>query len=503
MTHSVVTLSLDVPASRVAAANTAPVLDDRPCVLYWMIAARRGTWNFGLQRAVEWASRLGKPLVVLEALRAGYPWASDRFHAFVLQGMADNRRHFSGSGARYYAYVEPAPGAGRGLLEALACEAAVIVTDDFPAFFLRRMVAAAAARSPVRLETVDSNGLVPMRASPGPFPTAYAFRRFLQKTLPAHLQAFPKPDPLQGLALPRPPRLPDRIASRWPEAGDALLAASGDALAILPIDHSVGIVATRGGTEAASAALDRFLADRLSRYLDDRAHPDRDASSGLSPYLHFGHVSAHQVFSALMTRERWTTRALSTSASGRREGWWGASPAAESFLDELITWRELGYAACHHQAEHDRYESLPGWARDTLAARAADRRAHVYSLDEFERARTHDRVWNAAQTQLVREGRLHNYLRMLWGKKILEWTATPQDALAVMVELNNKYALDGRDPNSYSGIFWVLGRYDRPWAPQRPIFGSIRYMSSENTLRKLRMKEYLRRYAPEAPGLIT
>jgi len=169
----------------------------------------------------------------------------------------------------------------------------------------------------------------------------------------------------------------------------------------------------------------------------------------------------------------------------------------------LITWRELGYVTCHHQADYDRYQSLPGWARDTLAARAVDRRAHVYSLDQFERALTHDRVWNAAQAQLVREGRLHNYLRMLWGKKILEWTANPQDALAVMVELNNKYALDGRDPNSYSGIFWVLGRYDRPWAPQRPIFGSIRYMSSENTLRKLRMKEYLRRYAPDAPGLVT
>jgi deoxyribodipyrimidine photo-lyase len=161
-----------------------------------------------------------------------------------------------------------------------------------------------------------------------------------------------------------------------------------------------------------------------------------------------------------------------------------------------VTWRELGYNMCTRRDDFDRYESLPDWARETLADHAADDRDYVYSLEQFESAQTHDRLWNAAQTQLAQEGRLHNYLRMLWGKKILEWTAAPQDALAVMIELNNKYALDGRDPNSYSGIFWVLGRYDRAWGPERPIFGKIRYMSSENTARKLRVKEYLERYAP-------
>jgi deoxyribodipyrimidine photo-lyase len=150
---------------------------------------------------------------------------------------------------------------------------------------------------------------------------------------------------------------------------------------------------------------------------------------------------------------------------------------------------------CHHRADYERYESLPGWARATLDAHAADERSHVYPLDAFESSDTHDPLWNAAQTQLRREGRIHNYLRMLWGKKILEWTASPREALAVMIELNNKYALDGRDPNSYSGIFWVLGRYDRPWAPERPVFGTIRYMSSENTARKLRGRKYVERYA--------
>jgi deoxyribodipyrimidine photo-lyase len=268
---------------RVAEANTAPVLENRPCVLYWMIAARRGTWNFGLQRAAEWASRLGKPLVVLEALRSGYPWASDRFHAFVLQGMADNRRHFSSTGARYYAYAEPAPGAAADCSRHWRARPPSS-SPTTSAFFLRRMVAAVSTRVPVRLETVDSNGLVPLRASPGPFPTAYAFRRFLQKTLPAHLQAFPKPDPLQGLALPGSPRLPDHITARWPRPA-TLAAAAGEALAALPIDH-------RGSSpreEAPRPHPPRSIgfAERLARTLTI-GPPDHDASSGLSPYLHFG-----------------------------------------------------------------------------------------------------------------------------------------------------------------------------------------------------------------------
>jgi deoxyribodipyrimidine photo-lyase len=167
-------------------------------------------------------------------------------------------------------------------------------------------------------------------------------------------------------------------------------------------------------------------------------------------------------------------------------------PSAEAFLDQIVTWRELGFNLCWQRTDYDRYASLPEWARRTLAAHAADTREHVYGLEPFEAAATHDPLWNAAQRQLVREGRIHTYLRMLWGKKILQWTPSPEAALAVMVELNNKYAVDGRDPNSYAGIFWVLGRYDRAWGPERPVFGTVRYMSSVNTARKVRVKDYLR-----------
>lgn len=183
----------------------------------------------------------------------------------------------------------------------------------------------------------------------------------------------------------------------------------------------------------------------------------------------------------------WDPSRLADRPTGRREGWWGLPPGAEAFLDELVTWRELGYGFCFHRADYDRYASLPDWARRTLDDHAVDRRPELYSRRALETAATADPVWNAAQHQLLVDGRIHNYLRMLWGKKVLAWSRSPRAALLTLIELNNKYAVDGRDPNSYTGIFWTLGRFDRPWGPVRPIFGTVRYMSSSATLRKLRL----------------
>jgi len=177
------------------------------------------------------------------------------------------------------------------------------------------------------------------------------------------------------------------------------------------------------------------------------------------------------------------------------------SDSAESFLDELVTWRELGFNMNAHRDDYDRYESLPEWARETLEAHETDRRPGLYGLDELERAGTDDPLWNAAQRQLLREGRIHGYLRMLWGKRILEWTPTAREALSVMIHLNDKYATDGRDPNSYSGIFWVLGRYDRPW-PERPVFGRVRSMTSASTGRKVRLQRYLERFGERGQGTL-
>jgi deoxyribodipyrimidine photo-lyase len=487
-----------VPSLRIRAVSEAPVRPERPMVLYWMTASRRTRANFALDHAVAQARVLGKPLVVLEALRVGYPWASDRLHQFVIDGMAANQRALAGRTAvTYFPYLEPAPGEGKGLLKALAAHAAVVVTDDFPSFFLPRMTEAAADQLDVRLDVVDSNGLLPIRAVETVFPTAYAFRRALQKTLPAHLPQRPSADPVAGLPELRSWSLPAALTERWPDLNRWREA--GGTLASLPIDHAVAPVELTGGAEAALSRLTAFLEHDLARYGDIRNVPDQDVTSRLSPYLHFGHLGIHDVFDRLMAREGWLGH-LPTKATGAREGWWGVSPAAEGFLDEIVTWRELGYNFTARRPDYAEYESLPGWARQSLDAHADDPREHLYTLEQFATAQTHDPLWNAAQRQLVREGRIHNYLRMLWGKKILQWTASPREALAVMIELNNKYALDGRNPNSYTGIFWVLGRYDRPWAPERPVFGVIRYMTSENTARKVSVKQYLRRYASE-PGL--
>ena len=479
-----------VPAERITTVNRAPLRMDGDYVLYWMIAARRTGYNFGLQRAVEHAVRLRKPLVVLEALRCAHRWASARFHQFVIDGMRDNARGFQRAGVRYLPYLETTSHEGRGLLAALAANAAVVVTDDFPCFFLPAMVAAASGAVAVAMETVDSNGLLPLRTASKVHLTAYSFRRALQGDLPAHLPQRPLKDPLAALGGPQP-ELPVAVTSRWPDALAWLDA--GGTLGALPVDQRVGPVELRGGQSVARAALQHFLAHGLPEYGAGRNHPDREASSGLSPYLHWGHLSSHEVFEAIMTREGWlgdTPR----RATGAREGWWGVSANAEAYLDQLITWRELGFNFTSRRDDYDRFESLPAWALATLETHEADVREWVYDLETLEQSRTHDPLWNAAQRQLVSEGRMHNYLRMLWGKKILQWSATPRDALAAMIELNNKYALDGRNPNSYSGIFWVLGRYDRPWFPERPIYGVVRYMTSESAARKLRLREYLTRY---------
>jgi deoxyribodipyrimidine photo-lyase len=480
-----------VPPIRIRELNRNPVRTDARFVLYWMTACRRPKWNYGLQRAAEWAQRLTQPLLVLEALRCDYPWASDRLHAFILQGMRQNSAHFERVPASYYPYVETSKGAGKGLIEALSCDASVVVADDYPAFFLPRMLTAAALKVSVLMEAVDSNGLLPMRAASQAFPTAFAFRRFLQKELPIHLRELPREDPLTGLELPLSGSPLKDVLEKWAPASPGMLDAGPDFLRSLPLDHRVTPVLTQGGWQTAVDTWRTFLRSRLSTYPLDRNHPDEHATSGLSPYLHFGHLSAHQVFSELTEAEEWLIEKTSRSSTGKRSGWWGMSEGAEAFLDQLITWRELGFNMCTFRGDYDRYDSLPQWARDDLQLHASDPRSSLYSLEQFEAAETHDTLWNAAQRQLIEEGTIHNYLRMLWGKKILEWSASPREALAIMIELNNKYALDGRDPNSYSGIFWILGRYDRPWGPIRPVFGKIRYMSSANTLRKLKVLEYL------------
>ncbi len=477
-----------VPAARIRPLNGgAPVRPTGRYVLYWMIAQRRLRHSFALDRAIEHARELNKPLLVFEPLRVDYAHASARFHRFVLDGMDDNEEEAEQAGVRYLRYVEPTQGAGKGLLSALAEDACVVVADDHPSFHVPRMTAAAAGQIETAIEAVDGNGLLPFREADRRFTTAYSFRRHLQKTLPVHLARVPYAHPLRRIEGMPKAVVPRSILQRWPSASE---------LDDLPIDHEVTAVESLpGGPVAGRERLQRFVAERLARYAEGRNDPADDMSSGLSPYLHFGHVGAHEIFAAVVRDQSWRLNDVAPLANGKREGWWGMDAGAEAFLDQLVTWREIGVNTCVQLPDdYMSLSSLPDFAQATLAKHARDERAHLYDLEELEGAATHDDIWNAAQRQLVREGTIHNYLRMLWGKKILEWTASPEEALEVMIHLNDKYALDGRDPNSYSGILWCLGRHDRAWGPERPIFGTVRFMSSDSTRRKLNLKAYLERY---------
>jgi len=458
-----------------------------------MIAHRRVTWNYSLQAAAEAANKLGKPLIIFEALRIGIKWSSPRFHQFVIQGMRDTAESCASTHAFYFPYVEERAGHGKGLLNTLAKSACQVFTDEFPCFFLPNMVRSAASNLSVRLTQVDSNGILPLRATDRHFTTAFSFRRHLQKTLPRHLTEFPLASPLDTLNKPLDPHLLLPVQSIWPAAEpQRLLQGSLESLAL---KSNVPPAPDEGGSCEAQRRLSDFLQLKMHRYHIDRNATENGSASGLSPYLHFGHISAHEIVSRIWQSCSWTPDNIGLKTTGSRTGWWGLPDYAETALDQLITWRELGYVFnFHNPNDYDRFESLPPWAKETMNIHRSDPRPTVYSFEELDNAATHDPLWNAAQQQLRHEGRIHNYLRMLWGKKIYQWSPSPEIALENLIELNNTYALDGRNPNSYSGICWILGRFDRAWGPERPIFGKLRYMTSESTARKLKVKAYMKRY---------
>ncbi len=457
---------------RVRPLNDAPI-GDGP-VVYWMTAQRRLEWNHALDHAVARAGELQRGLVVVEALRADHPYACDRFHAFVQHGMQENAERAKLAGAAYHPFIEPEPAAGKGLLAALARDAALIVADDHPGFFFPRMLAAA-ARLPRRIEAVDAVGVMPLHATPKAFTAAVHFRRFLQREMVPHLMQRPSDAPLEQAP---PGDVPASVLDGWPAT-----------LRSPVLGGPAPVEATPGGRNEARARLDAF---ETGRYLE-RNHPDAEAESGLSPHLHFGHIGSAEIVWHILEQEDWHPGRIGES-KGQRAGWWGLSEGAEAFLDQVITWRELGHVEALHNPDWMAYDSLPRFARDTLADHERDRDA-PYDLATLEAAATDDELWNAAQRQLLHDGVIHNYMRMLWGKKILEWAPDSHTALEWMFHLNDSYALDGRDPNSVSGIMWCLGRYDRGWT-ERAVFGKVRCMTSDSARKKLRMDRYLERWAP-------
>lgn len=483
-----------VSPDRVRLLHDAPIRSGGRLVLYWMTAARRSTYSHALQRSVAWARQLRRPLVVLEPLTLDTRRASDRLHRFTLQGMADNQAAFRDSPVVYWPHVETEPGESAALVAALAAHAALVVLDDHPSSPGFGGAAEFPFGQGVRVEAVDSNGLIPMRAVDRAYARAVDFRRFVQRTLPVSFEP-PLVDPVAGADLEAGVDLPEGLLSR--HHGDANRALLAVDVRDLRIDHDIAPAPLVGGPDAGRRRLLTFVSEDLCRYAESSRQLHPAVQSGLSPYLSFGHVSAHEIFASVADNERWSPLRTAEDARGRRAGWWGMSEGAEAFLDQLVVWREIGFNAATWLPDHDRYESLPAWAQETLADHVDDVRPAVYDLETLAAGRTHDALWNAAQRQLVEEGAMPGYLRMLWGKKVLRWSPDPRQALHTLVELNDRHALAGRDPNAISGIFWVFGRYDRPWFPERPVLGRVRYMSTRSAMRKLRgVRDYIERYTP-------
>ncbi len=422
---------------------------ERPYVLYWMRVAVRDHENPALDAAVAAANALDVPVLVYHAVSERYPFASDRHHTFILEGARDCARGLGRRGIAYALHVER-PGARGPFLRLLAEEAALVVTEDAPVPPLAEWTTGLAvhlAKKGVALLAVDASCVVPMPLVLKRYDRAFAFRRDSRRMASASLAR-----PWQDVEPTRPPSVPTLpfepvAAEELDERRIARLVAD------CAIDHAVGPVRElRGGSVAGYARWEAFRAAGLAKYAARRNDASIDGTSRLSPWLHYGHVSPLRI-----ARE-----AAQSSGAG-----------ADKFLDELLIWREVAWHFAAHTPDLESLDALPDWARRALDAHAEDAR-EVLSLERLERGRTGDALWDLAQRSLVAHGELHNNVRMTWGKAVPGWTATPEDARLTLVTLNHRYALDGRDPSSYGGLYWCLGLFDRPFTPEQPVLGTIR-----------------------------
>jgi len=432
-------------------------------VLYWAQMNRRVDSNQALLFAAQLANQHKLPLLVYEGLTCWYPYASDRMHTFVLEGVPETERRLKKLGVGYVFHLRRKRGEPDDAFYRLAHDAAAVVTDDYPVFIAHWYNARVPTKLDIPYYAVDANCIVPSSRFEKREYAAYSIRPKIKKLLPEYLHGLP------------PLRVARKYALAIPDC-HTLITESNIAglVSRCEIDHSVRPSRTfRGGAYEAGKRLTNFLHSRLRRYSSERNEPSAHATSELSPYLHFGQISSLKI--ALATRNYAAKHKL----------------MADDFLEELIVRRELAFNFARF-ADVESLENLPDWARQTLEKHARDRRDPMYTRDEFERARTHDPLWNAAQTELLLWGKIHGYYRMYWGKKIIEWSHSPNEALATMIYLNDRYALDGRDPSGYANILWCFGLHDRPW-PERPIFGTVRYMSYEGMRRKTDADAYIRR----------
>ncbi len=427
-------------------------------VLYWMQHAQRARMNHALEFAVREANQRGLPLLAVFGITQRFPEANTRSYAFMLEGLRETQRTLRDRGIQLVVRLQPPVEA----VDDLASDAAVVVVDRGYLRVERRWRERVAKRVSCPLVQVESDVIVPLEtASQKEEYAAYTIRSKIHQ----HRDAFLVP--LEETALER-----DSLGL----AHEGVTLDDIEALVDrLRVNRSAGRVdAFRGGSSQAEILLDNFIAHKLERYADDRNDPSQDFLSHMSPYLHFGQISPLDI--ALRVRE-----AEDVGPENK-----------DAYLEELIVRRELSMNFCAFNPDYDSLACLPDWARKTLDEHATDRRAYVYDREAFEAAQTHDPYWNAAQREMVLTGKMHGYMRMYWGKKILEWTPNPAEAFQIALELNNRYELDGRDPNGFTGVAWCFGKHDRAWA-ERPVYGKVRYMSAGGLERKFDIDGYVRK----------
>ncbi|HZZ43452.1 MAG TPA: deoxyribodipyrimidine photo-lyase [Tepidisphaeraceae bacterium] len=447
-----------IQPSRLQNLNDTPLPTPGHHVLYWMQASQRTRFNHALEHAIATANSQKKPLVVCFGLTDNYPEANARHYAFMLQGLRD----VAASLAKRRIKFVLKHGSPPDVALHYAKHASHLICDRGYTRHQKRWRDQVADQARCPVTEVESDVVVPIEAASDKQEyAARTIRPKITRLLSEYLHALPE----KKIAIPS---LDLNIKGDLdPSDPDKLLAK-------LKLDRSVPPVPAHfiGGQSAAAKRLSTFLSQKLSHYHTARNQPSANHTTTLSPYLHFGQISPLDI-------------ALQISNS--------PAPAAdrESLLEELIIRRELACNFVHYSPHYDTYAGLPSWAQKTLREHSRDPRPNLYTLAQLESASTHDPYWNSAQREMLLTGYMHNYMRMYWGKKILEWSPTPESAYAAVLHLNNKYFLDGRGPNAFTNVAWLFGLHDRPWGPPRPIFGLIRYMNSAGLTRKFDMDAYV------------
>ena len=439
---------------RVQHLNEAGVRDG-DYVLYWMQSSQRADHNHALEYAVQRANDLDGRLLVVFGLTDDYPEANLRHYAFMLEGLADVEEALGKRGIKFVVR--------RGSPDEVALEAgrsaSLIVTDRGYMRPQKRWRERVAEEAGCPLVQVETDVVVPVELASGKQEHA---ARTLRPKIHEYLDDF-----LVGLT----PTKPEKQSSNMQEEGLDLSDIDG-ILDGMDLDRGASRLSHlyRGGNSEAKRIFRRFLKGSFDDYVGNRNQPQTDHVSHMSKYLHYGHVSP--IWLALEARDA------------------GGGENADSFLEELIVRRELSFNFVFYNDDYDSYANLPGWSKKTLEDHRGDDREYTYTQRQLEDAETHDEYWNAAMKEMVHTGYMHNYMRMYWGKKILEWSNTPEHAYRTTLYLNNKYFLDGRDPNSFANVAWVFGQHDRGWT-ERPVYGKVRYMSSGGLERKAKPDRYV------------